>query len=241
RYPGSKALLANYARGFLEENMLIGATLYEPYAGGASLSLALLSEGLISRAVLNELDPLIYSFWWSVIKEPEALCRKIRNLQVSVETWQKFQKYRICPGITGKYDPVTLGMAGLFFNRVNFSGILHAGPIGGMKQTSKYSIGCRFNKGGIISLIQLIHSEFSNKISVSFEDALTFLSRREESIMKNPTLVYIDPPYFAQGPRLYRYYYQQEDHARLSTFLQKKEYPWLVSYDNHEQIRKIRN
>ncbi|MGU2441958.1 DNA adenine methylase, partial [Burkholderia cenocepacia] len=59
RYPGGKARLAAYISGVIEENYLNGCTFYEPFAGGASVSLELLRLGFISSAVLIERDPLV--------------------------------------------------------------------------------------------------------------------------------------------------------------------------------------
>ncbi len=47
-------MLAPYLSSVIEENLLTGCTLYEPYAGGASISLELLRLGFISDAVLVE-------------------------------------------------------------------------------------------------------------------------------------------------------------------------------------------
>jgi DNA adenine methylase len=45
-----------------------------------------------------------------------------------------------------EFSLLQLGIAGLFFNRTNFSGIIGAGPIGGQKQASAYKIDCHFNR-----------------------------------------------------------------------------------------------
>jgi DNA adenine methylase len=44
-------------------------------------------------------------------------------------------------------NPVALGFAAFFLNRTNRSGIIkEGGVIGGLEQTGKYKIGCRFNR-----------------------------------------------------------------------------------------------
>ena len=73
RYPGAKSKLAPYIKKVIESENLKGCVLYEPYAGSAAISLALLDSDTISKAVINELDPLIYHFWYSVMHDSENL------------------------------------------------------------------------------------------------------------------------------------------------------------------------
>lgn len=52
--------------------------------------------------------------------------------------------------------PLLDGFSTLFLNRVNYSGVLFAGPLGGNNQASAYPVDCRFNKDNIIERIQTI-------------------------------------------------------------------------------------
>lgn len=42
-----------------------------------------------------------------------------------------------------------------------------------------------------------------------------------------------------KGAGLYTNFYSDSDHLRVSTFIRGESRPWIVSYDNHEFIRKI--
>lgn len=239
RYPGGKALLAGYIADILEAHLLIGCTFYEPYLGGASVSLELLGKGIISSAVWVERDPLVYAFWHTVLTDPEGLSAAINDLDVSIDTWQEFQRYR--EALNPNDETITLlelGIAGLFFNRTNFSGIMGAGPIGGRTQSSKYGIDCRFNKARIIEQIRSV-SEYSDLIELHYGDAIQFMQKNTETISTGFNFVYIDPPYYSQGKKLYRYYYEDENHAELANFIGEQGYPWLISYDDHPRIREL--
>lgn len=239
RYPGGKALLAGYISDILEAHMLIGCTFYEPYLGGASVSLDLLGKGCISNAVWVERDPLVYAFWQSVLSDPDGLCNEIDGLDISIETWGKFQIYReVLEPSSEKFTLLELGIAGLFFNRTNFSGILGAGPIGGRNQSSKYGIDCRFNKARIMSQIREI-SNYSDLIEIHFDDAISFLRTNAKPISTGFNFVYIDPPYYSQGKKLYRYFYEETQHIELANFISRQGYPWLVSYDDHPRIKEL--
>lgn len=240
RYPGGKALLSTYVSGVLEENLLSGCTFYEPYAGGASVSLDLLRLGFIDKAVLVERDPLVYAFWHSVFKETEALCAAIEACPVTLATWHALQPTRAVdnPRKVGSYTLLQLGLAGLFFNRTNFSGIIGAGPIGGQGQKSVYKIDCRFNKVALVRQIRAA-SVLSSRVSVRFGDAITFLRQNAAKISSGFSFVYIDPPYYAQGRKLYRHHYSDDDHSTLAMYMKAQGYPWLVSYDDHPRIREL--
>jgi len=235
RYPGSKSSLTDYIATIIEENLLSGCTIYEPYAGSASVSFEMLIRGFALQAVLVERDPLIYAFWKSVFDNTEDLCNKISKLDITIQTWKSFQLYREISD-PKEHDILELGLAGLFFNRTNFSGIIGAGPIGGQNQSSDYSIDCRFNKTRIVRQINEI-SQFREKVTVIFGDALEFMQNEEEKINNGFSFVYIDPPYYAQGKKLYRYYYDDSSHKKLASYILSKEFPWLISYDDHPKIK----
>ena len=239
RYPGGKALLAIYISGVIEENYLTGCTLYEPYAGGASVSLKLLKLGFIGEAVLVERDPLVYAFWWSVLNTPSELCSGIVACPVNLATWHELLPTRdVRDPFDTHYSLLQLGLAGLFYNRTNFSGIIGAGPIGGKSQTSAYKIDCRFNKDKIIRQIEDLQV-CAERIKVHFGDALHFLRSHAEEISSGFTFTYVDPPYYLQGSKLYRHSYEDAQHVDLANFIRSQGYPWVLSYDDHPRIREL--
>ena len=72
RYPGAKSKLYDYIRKLIIAEHRTGCTFYEPFAGSAAVSLLLLEHEIINKAVLNELDPLLYNFWFSVFNHKTA-------------------------------------------------------------------------------------------------------------------------------------------------------------------------
>lgn len=237
RYPGAKSKLADYIIRLLQQERLTGCTFYEPFAGSCALSIRLLEEGVIKKAVINEKDPLIYSFWESVFCYTDELIQLIQDTQIDLQTWYKIAEYRQSKNLFGK-TIVEKGFAGLFLNRTNFSGILNANPLGGKSQTSQYTIDCRFKKEAIIQSIRAI-SAFSNKIEVHADDAIKFMRRELKGKHRNKFFVYLDPPYYKAGPELYRYHYTKADHIALSNFIKTKTFAWLMSYDNVPEIREL--
>ena len=236
RYPGSKATFLNVVLEFIEVHDLKGKEIVEPYAGSGIVSLSLIANNLASHATLVERDPLLYSFWMAVFEHTDSLISSIENVAVNMDTWHKFRMH-LKNTMPEDELVVDLALACLFFNRTNFSGVLHSGPIGGKNQSSDYKIDCRFNKKDIISRIRQI-SLLGDRVSVKFGDALEFLQNANTQ-NNEKRYFYIDPPYFKQGRKLYRYYYKVIDHKRLHDILSVATFPWLLSYDKHEFIELL--
>jgi DNA adenine methylase len=236
RYPGSKARLSGLIANLLEKNLLVGAHIYEPFGGGASISLNLLANGFVPSATIVERDPLIYSFWKVVKDDPEALIKRISSSKITLASWKRLLPLRAVKR-PNSYQLEELAYAGLFFNRTCFSGIVGAGPIGGMEQNSRYKIDCRFNKNMIVKSISSLHSVMS-KVDLVFGDGITFLARLGPNAAPH-SFAYIDPPYVANGHKLYRYSFSVRHHERLAAAVLKFQAPWMISYDNHKLVKGL--
>lgn len=235
RYPGAKRKLVNYIHELLLANNLQQCVFLEPYAGSAVVGLELLKRNVVKKLILVEKDIMLYSFWQCVFRMPEALCHRIENTPITIQTWHQLDYLR---KVTKLEDApiIDLGFACLFFNRTNFSGILYANPIGGLEQRSKYRIDCRFNKEKLIDIIFTLAS-YASKVEVHHDDALEFMKRNKPSFLRDTYFAYLDPPYFAKGAQMYRCYYTVLDHINLSKFVKNNPgFDWLISYDDHPFI-----
>lgn len=237
RYPGGKTKLVDYIEAFIKSNGLLGCTIYEPYAGGASVSLNMLDRGLVTRAIINEKDPLLYCFWRSVFEHSEELCELIRRTEINLSSWREMEKFRD-PIYSENESILKIGFACLFLNRTSFSGLLISNPLGGWEQESEYKIDCRFNKDKLIKYIRNI-SRFKEQVSVIKGDALDLMKKRIKYKPNGKIFVYIDPPYYLQGKKLYRFYYSDDQHQGLAKYLLSKTFPWLLSYDQHDFIKQL--
>lgn len=231
RYPGAKRSLANYIDNLIQANNLQGCRFYEPYAGSAAVGLELLQRRIIDTLVLCEKDVLIYAMWSCVFNQTNALCARIRNTPITIETWVEMEPYREATGVE-EYPLLDLGFAGLFFNRTNFSGILKANPIGGINQSSQYTIDCRFNKEKIISIIQRLGA-YRDHVEVHLGDALEFMHQQQHHFLQAHCFAYFDPPYYDKGSKIYRHYYRNQDHINLCNYVSQVHYlDWIISYDD---------
>lgn len=231
RYPGGKSDFFLVAKEIFVRGGFAGRHVVEPYAGSAAVSLGLLDFGLTPSVTLMERDPLLYCFWHCVFHRTSELIVAFQDLPITIETWRRLQPL-LKAKTPEKKNVLELGIAGLFFNRANFSGILNAGPIGGQGQKSKYKIDCRTNKDEIISRI-LALAMFAGRVEVKFGDALDLI---EDCKNSTDSFLYLDPPYFLKGESLYRHFYGMKDHKALSIALGRVNCPWLLSYDDHFMI-----
>lgn len=231
RYPGAKRALTNYINDLLIANNIQGCCFIEPYAGSAAVGLELLQRNMIETLVLCEKDILLYAFWESVFNETDALCEKIAETPITIETWHQLEIYRQIETLE-QANILDLGFAGLFFNRTNFSGILKANPIGGINQTSQYDISCRFNKEKIIGIIQVI-ARYRNFVEVYLDDALHFMRMQNTRFLQQNCFAYFDPPYYEKGSKIYRHYYTNQDHVTLANYVRALHHlDWIISYDD---------
>lgn len=235
RYPGGKNKLAKFIASICKTND-IGGHYVEPYAGGASVALHLLFNGHVKEVTINDYDKAIYAFWHSVVHDTERLCRKIKNTEVTLETWRKQKK--IQNNKDKEKDLLKLGFSTFFLNRTNYSGIIDGGMIGGISQGGDYKIDCRFNKEELIDRIKFI-AIHKKHIHVKNMDALDLI----KDVRKDgDTIFYFDPPYYLKGPSLYMNHYKHEDHEKVSREIKKiKNAKWIVSYDNTTEIKRMYN
>lgn len=238
RYPGGKGRLADFFKQVLKDNRLLDGVYVEPYAGGAAVALSLLFDEYVSRIIINDKDRSIYAFWHSVLHHTEQLCQLIEETPVTLETRLE-QKARQQRENKENEDLLALGFSTLFLNRVNRSGIIKGGVIGGNDQTGNYKIDARYNKADLIERIERIAS-YSDRISLYNEDAITLLGLLKGQLPSEKSIIYLDPPYYKKGQGLYMNYYRKSDHQQIrDAIAAEKDVRWIVSYDNAEPIKEL--
>lgn len=237
RYPGGKNKFYHQIENVILDNDLYGCSYCEPFAGGAGIAIRLLENKIVSQIYINDLDPGVYAFWHSILFENEKFLSHFRDIPVSIE--ERNRQKTIYQENSGGQDLFSLGFAFFYLNRTNRSGIIDGGPIGGYSQTSAYTIGCRFNK---IELEERIHLIFShrNQIMLSNLDANEFIKTTIPGI-EGKKFVFLDPPYFVKGKKLYLNAFCPEDHKTLcNTIVENlRNVPFVITYDSNKEIKEI--
>lgn len=236
RYPGGKAKLANFIKAVFRVNGMLDGVYLEPYAGGASVALTLLFEEYASKVYINDLDRAVFAFWHSVVHEPDRLCRLVHDACVTPEEWARQRRVY---GRAGTVPLLQLGFAAFFLNRTNRSGIIEsAGMIGGARQRGQWKIDARYNGPELAERIARV-ARYRDRIHVFNLDAVDFLRHCARDLPAR-ALAYLDPPYYVKGQqRLYANHYNDSDHATIASILRSLKFPWVVSYDDAPQIRRL--
>lgn len=237
RYPGGKNRVANYFKQIIKENSLYDGIYVEPYAGGASVALALLFNEYVSKIIINDMDKSIFAFWYSVLNRTNELCKLIEKTPITVETWKEQKKIQKSKN---KYGLLRLGFSTFFLNRTNRSGIINAGVIGGQQQLGEWKIDSRYNKEELIYRIKKI-ALYKDRIELHNCDAV-YLIKKLKNILPDKSLFYLDPPYFLKGKELYLNYYNEDDHKKITNEINKlKKQKWIITYDDVQLIKQLYN
>ena len=226
RYPGGKTKFYTYVREILSCNDMLGETYIEPFAGGAGLALKLLLNEDVSRIVINDFDPAIYSFWHSVLYETEAFCELIENAILTTNQWNLQHSIYLESDTS---DPLTLGFATFYLNRTNISGVVKGGMIGGQGQNGKYGLDARFNRQTLIEKIKTIASHKEQIVLLNLDARELLQPRQLRKFYK--IFIYLDPPYVKKGAQLYKNAFSESDHRELCELVKQCRRKWIVTYD----------
>lgn len=235
RYPGGKSCLYDLTSSILRANDLHRGHYVEPYAGGCGLALSLLYGGNVSDIYVNDVDPAIWSFWKAVLDSTDEFLELLDKTPV---TLAEREKQKNVYAARNRKDTVRLGFATFFLNRTNRSGVIKgAGVIGGLEQSGPYKIDCRFNKEELSRRI-LRTAKYREQIHLSNQDAVVFMKRMDKKL-PGRSFFCIDPPYFSKGSSLYTDFYGHSEHETVAASVMKLDRPWIVTYDYHEEIKRI--
>lgn len=233
RYPGGKSAMTNLLGQIRRLNGLGNRSIAEPFAGGAGASLSLLFLEETHDIYINDADPAIHDFWWSILNRTKPFMDMISKTRVRMSEWYR---QRDIYNQSGHVSSLRRGFSAFYLNRCNRSGIImNGGPIGGMEQKGKWKIGARFNKPELVRRLEKI-AEYRNRIHVSCYDGIEFISK----LNADTSFFFVDPPYFEKGKTLYLNLLDNEYHAALSEQLRSmKSAAWVATYDDCPTIRRL--
>ena len=242
RYPGSKEKLVVEIRSAFPDEMLWemssieGKIEYrEPFFGAGAVGMRVLANLHINTPIwLNDVDIGMASLWQAVHKEPGELKRRIAQFTPTTSAFYQFKEE------DGRDDLPTaeIGFRKLALHRISFSGLgaMAGGPLGGREQTSKYNVFCRWRPERMQNEITYLHKRLSafRNIQITHGDFEPLINDADSKCF-----VYLDPPYYEKGPQLYKHYMSEADHNRLCNRLRGARFNWVLSYDDHADIRNM--
>jgi len=227
RYPGAKNRLLPIIMDNIKDIIVDNGTFIDAFVGGGSVLLAVAQEYPNVKLYANDKDYWIYSFWKVVSGSSQEDFEELIDMVVQKPTLDLFYSLR-----EDKYkDLVRCAYKAVFFNRTTFSGIFNSGPIGGKKQTSKYTVDCRYNTKTLRHKLILCRELLKGRTIVSNDDFSDF-----KMLTKTNEPIYLDPPYLEAGDSLYVEKMNSDDHFELSVILINRD-NWVLSYDDCEEVR----
>lgn len=247
RYPGGKGKLTVFINHVLYDNQING-TYIEPFAGGAGIAINLLLASKVNSIIINDLDSSVFSFWKAIISKSDKFIKMLSSVEFDyadhAESLSPSERYQFWIATKHNFEfyrnTYTLKEAFYFFllNRMNLSGIISAGPIGGESQNGLYNISSRLNKKTLIHRIEAIADKHDHIIVKNLE-ATRLLDMYSDGFLceKNNSLLFVDPPYYEQGKALYNSYMTDKLHSMVADSLTTNpELNWLLTYDTSPQI-----
>jgi DNA adenine methylase len=226
RYPGGKGKLVPLLLEILPQ--LDGRDFHDVFVGGGSVALGVAKKYPDCRLRLNDFDENIASFW-KMFTGGYSFARLYALLE-RTPTIELFQELRA-------FTPFTVeekAYLAIFFNRTTFSGIAMASPIGGLKQTSQWTVDCRYSFDRLHKEIERVRQLLEGRVSVANKSVTNYLTTHVE----NDSVMYLDPPYYKQGKNLYPVYMQHSEHAWLASALQRFN-QWILSYDACPEVDEL--
>lgn len=227
RYPGGKTWLIPYIRQWLTVSGSGSKTLIEPFAGGGIVTLTAVAENRVKNAIMAELDEDVAAVWQTILSD-DGIWLADRIIHFS------FNRYNVESVLSSSHKTIKdKAFSVLLKNRVNHGGILANGA--GLIKNGENGKGLasRWYPDTLRKRILDIQN-YKNNISFMNGDGFDILKKYSRHIN---TLYFIDPPYTIAGKRLYRY--PDIDHEKLFHLASTLRGPFLITYDNSDEIRKL--
>ena len=199
RYPGGKSWLRRTVIDWIEHLPRRPTILIEPFAGGGSISLAVIQSDACDRAIMAEIDPEVAAVWQTILSDDFAsLISMIRSFRLTRKNVKKLLNEDMGNIAETAFKCIVR-------NRVQRAGILAPGAGLLLNGEDGKGLHSRWYPRTLESRIEQVRA-LAPRIEFIEGDGMAVLKRYKS----NPKVTFfIDPPYVARnggpGRRLYRY------------------------------------
>jgi len=231
RYPGGKSRLRATVISWMRGLGFRPTHFVEPFAGGASVGLAVAELDLADHVTLAEIDPDVASVWQVILNgQADAFARRIRNFSLS---------HKSAKEVISKQPNNSLAKAFrcLLLNRISRAGIMAPGS-GWLNQGE--------NGNGIHSrwypetLAQRVESTHALRAKLTFDprDGLEVLKTFST---ESHAVAFVDPPYAVKGRGAGRrlYTHCDVDCDKLFQIVTRFRGPMIITYHRSVIIERL--
>lgn len=231
RYPGGKTWLVPHVRSWLQVDPMPTPLLIEPFAGGGTVSLTAVMEGLVDRALMVEIDRDVSAFWRAALEHGVQLVERVMSFNPDRNSVD-----RLATGASR--DVLDHGFRTLVMNRTRRGGVLAPGASLTKLGENGNGISSRWYPDTLAKRLRGI-SDYSDRLLFYEGDGLTMLEMFAD---KSGVRLFIDPPYTAvggkrAGTRLYTH--NLVNHARIFEVLAESNADFLMTYDCSPEIESL--
>jgi DNA adenine methylase len=231
RYPGGKSWLRPFVLDWLDLLPSRPSVFVEPFAGGASVGLAVAELGLADEVHLIERDKDVAAVWKATLGgNCPQLCERIKAFRMS--------RNAVVAALADERDDlVSVAFRCLLRNRVQRGGIL--APRAGLLRKGERGNGVssRWYPVTLMNRLRTIHS-LAERIRFTEGDAMLLLP---VMLRRTDAAVFVDPPYVVNGngPGIRLYRHTQVDHECLFAMLSEARSACLATYHPSPEIRRL--
>lgn len=230
RYPGGKSGLRWKVISWIRQLGYRPRNFVEPFAGGASVGLAIAELDLAEQITLVEIDPNVSAVWEVILgREANAFAARIRSFVLSEASARAT--------LSGKEsDRLAIAFRCLLLNRIARGGIMAPGAGWLNRGEADKGIHSRWYPETLAKRIEAIYA-LRKKVTFISGDGLEALS---DFSAVPQTVAFVDPPYVAQGRgaglRLYRHY--NVDCEMLFNKARAFSGPMIITYHRSEIVQR---
>lgn len=223
KYPGGKVRLAPQIVKLLlriegNENL----EYREPFLGGGSVLRQLLISKAVNRIWVNDKYLPLVNLWNMVLDFPKLLCKKVEGVKLTRQTVLKIKEHLFKTNDGPSYMQI---------NRTSFSGLVGKG--GFMKD-----VNARWNPPALCAEIELLN-EHLHDVKLRYNRVTCLDYKKLIQDERSKALIYLDPPYYKIGKKLYPESMTDDEHVELAKMLRRTPHKWLLSINDCPEIREL--
>ena len=226
RFPGSKTKLLPLLRPYIDRLVEGRDSFHDVFVGAGTLLLDVALRHPSVRLYANDADAALIAFWRVVSgKSVEPFCERILGTKPTLRLFEDMLASK-------PTKPEEIAFKFYFLNRTSFSGLWRGGPIGGYTQRSEWKVGEEWRPDKSVKDIVEGNRLLRGRLTLSCLSGTEFVATN----FKKP--LFIDPPYFGRGDRLYREKMTFAEYLELSRLLRKAR-SWILTLDDNPAVRQM--